>query len=50
LRSALESAALPGLDKAASIPMASAIANTEREILQVIVVVHVFQPRANPGA
>ena len=36
VRSADESAALLGLDKAASIPMASAIANTEREILQVI--------------
>jgi hypothetical protein len=36
LRAAVESAALLGLDRAASIPMASAIANTEREILQVI--------------
>jgi hypothetical protein len=37
LRSADESAARLGLERAASIPMATAKANTEREILQVIV-------------
>ena len=50
VRSAPESAARLGLVKAASIPMASAIANTEREILQVIVSSPCFRLRANPGA
>ena len=50
VRSADESAALLGLDKAASIPMASATANTGREILQVICRSPCFLRRANPGA
>lgn len=50
LRSALDSAALLGLDKAASIPMASATANAEREILLVIVLSPWFRRRAGPGA
>jgi hypothetical protein len=49
LRSADESAARLGLERAASIPMATAKANTEREILQVIVW-SMFPRRANPGA